>query len=83
MKQEFKIRIVGTATLTLDDKVVKGVDDGWRKQFYPLRSPKEIAEHIGYNMMVNDCTLSEIDGFADRKDGEARLTNLEWDHEDD
>lgn len=35
-------------------------------------SESEIAQYIGYNLVVNACTLTQIDGFADRDDNEAR-----------
>lgn len=79
----FEIRIVGTARLTLSDVLIASIDDGWRKQFYNLRTLKEIAEHIGFNMLANDLLLSEIDGFADRQDAEAVMVDASWEMIDD
>jgi hypothetical protein len=32
----------------------------------------EVAQYIGFNLVANACTLTQVDGFADRKDSEAR-----------
>lgn len=79
---KFLLRVTGTAVVEIDDAVIAGVDDGWRKHYYNLRTAEEIAKHIGYNMMVNQCSLSNIDGFADRKDSEAKLTDVDWEMEE-
>ena len=81
MKREYTVRVVGTATVTIDDTLIESVDVGWRKQFYPLCSPQEIADHIGYNMLVNKCDLSDIDGFADRDDSDAVMSDVDWECE--
>lgn len=60
--------------IELDDKVMSAVDDNWREVFYPsLTTPQKIAEHIAFNMIVNDLKLSGIDGFADLSDEMVRL----------
>lgn len=79
----YEIRVVGTAKLTIDDALIASIGDDWRKQFYALHTPKEIADHVGFNMMVHDLSLSEIDGFADRKDEEAVMVDIEWEMDDD
>ncbi len=55
-------------SIELDDKVINNVDDSWRKLFYDFNTPQQIAEHIAFNMIVNDLTLSRIDGFANLSD---------------
>ncbi len=60
-------------TIELDEKVILAVDDEWRKTFYPITTPQKIAEHIAYNMIVNDLKLSSMDGFANLSDEMARL----------
>jgi hypothetical protein len=33
----------------------------WRSIFYKLYTPTELAEHIAYNMLVNNAELSHLD----------------------
>jgi hypothetical protein len=54
--------------ILIEDEVIKAVDDEWRKIFYDLKTPQEIAEHIAYNQIVNDAGLSRLDGFANFPD---------------
>jgi hypothetical protein len=60
--------------IELEDSVIDVVDDSWRNQLYDLKSAEEIAEHIGINMVVNDAKLSQLDGWADQPDSNARMT---------
>ncbi len=61
-------------SIELDDKVIFAVTDEWREHFYPsLTTPQKVAEHIAYNMIVNDLKLSGIDGFANLPDEMATL----------
>mgnify|MGYP001340642352 CR=1 FL=1 len=60
-------------TLELDDAVINNVDGSWREMFYDFTTPQQIAEHIAFNMIVNDLTLSQIDGFANLFDDLANL----------
>lgn len=61
-------------TIELDDKVIYAVNDDWRKTFYPsITTPQKVAEHIAFNMIVNDLNLSGIDGFANLQDEMAKL----------
>lgn len=59
--------------IELDDIVINAVDDDWRKTFYDFNTPQQIAEHIAFNMVVNDLDLSNIDGFADLPNNLAKL----------
>ena len=67
-KRAFEVTVVGWATIEIDDEVIDAVDDEWRSVFYDIRSAEQVAEHIGYNMLVNNATLSQIDGWADMDD---------------
>ena len=61
-------------SIELDDKVTSAVTDEWREVFYPsITTPQKVAEHIAYNMIVNDLKLSGIDGFANLPDEMATL----------
>jgi hypothetical protein len=54
-------------SIELDDKVIANVDDSWRKLYFDFNT-QQVAEHIAFNMIVNDLTLSRIDGFANLSD---------------
>ncbi len=75
---KFKVTYIAYATLNLDDAVIEAVDDEWRKSFYSLKSPKEIAEHIGRNLILG-ARLSQLDGWADQSD---MLASLDLDDEE-
>lgn len=59
--------------IEIDDIVINAVDEDWKSQFYNLQSAHEIAEHIAYNIIVNNATLTRLDGFADLKDEYVRI----------
>ena len=81
-KRRFKLHFsmydehVDSAVIELDDAVIEAVDDGWRAQFYKLVTPEGIAEHVGFNLIVNRGRLSMLDGWADQPDTNARV--IEW-----
>ena len=60
-------------SIELDNKVIANVDDSWRTMFYDFNTPQQVAEHIAFNMIVNDLKLSGIDGFANLPDEMATL----------
>jgi len=65
--------------LHLSPRVIRrGVGPGFAAMVYPLATPDEVAEYVGYNMAVNGLRLSQIDGFADLPDGDAELEPLAW-----
>jgi hypothetical protein len=78
MKRTFEIELTGTATVELDDQVIQVVDDEWRAALYPLHTPEEIAQHVAYNLIVNNARLSQLDGWADQPNTNARVVRLEW-----
>jgi len=60
--------------IELDNEVIKSVDDEWRKVFYSgLRSEQDIAEHLAFNIIVNNANLSMLDGFANFPDDFAKI----------
>jgi len=59
--------------IEIDDVVIKSVDEEWRSMFYNLTNPQEIAVHIAYNIIVNNATLTRLDGFADLNDDYVRI----------
>jgi len=81
-RRKYRIHFSTTVEIEVDDAVIDAIDDEWRRTYFKLKTPTEIAEHIAYNMHINNCNLSEIDGFADRKDEEAAITDEgDWDIE--
>lgn len=66
--------------LRVDQAVIDRTQEGsWRKQFFRF-TPREAAEHIAFNLVVNGSTLSGIDGFADMDDSLAQVDRLpDWD----
>lgn len=80
-RKEFRVKLTCYVTLRISPTVLAGVDDGWRQTYYQLHSDEDVAQHIAYNMVVNDLSLQQIDGFADRKEREAEVFDTEWDTE--
>jgi len=79
MKRKFKVTFDGAggyegdAIIELDQTVIDVVDDDWRASLYPLYTPADIAEHIAYNLIVNNARLTELDGWANLSDDMARV----------
>jgi hypothetical protein len=69
----FNVRFTGEAVIALADEVIDAVDDEWRSMFYNLHTPEDIAEHIGYNLVVNHWDLTSLDGWADQPRTNAKL----------
>ena len=67
---------IDAAIIELDQAVIDAVDDNWREHLYPLHTPEEIAEHVAGNMIVNNLKLSQLDGWADQPDGNAKI--ISW-----
>jgi hypothetical protein len=69
--------------IKINSDVINSVDDGWRKMFYSgLTTPQKIADHIAFNMIVNNAKLSMLDGFANFSDSYAIIidtdTSVQW-----
>lgn len=73
MKRIFEVHFEGTAVIELDEHVIDVVDDEWRLHLYDLNTPQEIAEHIGYNLVINQARLSHLDGWADQPNENAKI----------
>ena len=71
MKRRFEVELIGTAVIEFDEELMP--DEKWRKHMFPIHTLSELAEHLGYNMVVNGLRLSSIDGFADRDDHQCVL----------
>lgn len=79
----FEVRITVTVEIEIADAVLARHQDGpWAAHFYGLNTPELIAEHLAYNLAIKGRDLSDLDGFADRTDNEARVINVEYDYDD-
>lgn len=79
-KRRFNVTLTGYAYIELDDDVIDVVDEEWRGCFYNLHSAEQIAQHIAYNLIVNEVPLSILDGWADQPDSNARILEfVDWD----
>lgn len=66
------------AVIDLHEKVIDVVDDQWRSMLYDLHTPEEIAGHIAWNLIVNNATLTMLDGWADLSNDMAKIVDIEW-----
>lgn len=78
-KHTFRITLKAEAVIELDDAVIDAVDADWRSMFYQLYTPEDIAEHVGYNLVINRAKLSFLDGWAEQPDENAFiLEDPDW-----
>ena len=68
--------LIDSAIVEIDQELIDVVDDDWRSVLYDLHTPEEIAEHIGYNLIINNIHLSQMDGWADKDNDLARV--VKW-----
>lgn len=68
MKIKKTVTVTIIVKLEFDDSLLP--DNEWRDTFHNIRTVDQLAKHLAYNNVVNACTLSQIDGFADRTDDE-------------
>jgi len=79
---KFTVTLTTEVEIDLDQKVIDQVDDEWRSMFYNLHTPEDIAEHIGFNLVVNNASLTMLDGWADLSDDMVRVNNdFDWEVE--
>lgn len=79
-KHRFRLMFEGEAVIELDDAVIDAVTDEWRSKFYQLNSPEQIARHIGYNLVINNARLDQLDGWADQPESNAQVVERpDWD----
>ena len=79
-KQRFVVRFEGECIIELDNHIINVVDNERRSQFYKLYTPRQIAEHIAFNLVINRVRLSRLDGWADQDDEAAVVvTDPDWD----
>ena len=73
----FTVNLELEIVIDLDDEVTTRVNDEWRRDFYNLHKPEEIAEHIARNIVINHWPLSHLDGWADLPDNMAKVISWE------
>lgn len=87
IKRKFEISFelegieVDTAIIELDQATIDVVDDDWRASLYPLYTPEDIAAHICRNMLVNNLSLADMDGWANHNPANAKI--IEYAYLDD
>lgn len=65
------------AEIAVDEKLIDAVlTDEWRRQFYNLRTPEAVAEHLAFNLL-HGRKMASLDGFADRKETDAVILSFE------
>lgn len=78
-KRRFEIELNGTALIELDQSVLDEVDDSFKKNIYNLDTLHKIVEHLAYNLIVNQLRLSDLDGWVDHPNSDARVYDEDWD----
>lgn len=76
MKKTFTVEMNCVIDISIDESVLKRVAD--KSMPYDFASEQDIANHIAYNMVVNQACLSLMDGFADMDDNLAQIDYIDW-----
>jgi hypothetical protein len=77
--RKFRVIVEAEFEIEVADPVIDAVDDEWREQLYDLDGVEEIVGHVALNMAVNNAKLSELEGWADQPDDNAKVTSrIEW-----
>ena len=72
-KRTFTVTFEGQFVIELDDAVIDAVDADWRANLYDLETTEEIVEMVGLNMAIDKRRLSQLDGWADQSDDNAKI----------
>lgn len=85
MSKKHKFRVTVSKTVVVEFNTSVMVDDEWRRHFYAsIRTPGNLAEHIGFNYVANGINkISELDGFATTPDRLVKFYDEGWDTESD
>lgn len=79
-KSRFEVTLEVGVVVEVEDDVIAGVlNEDWRKTFYQhIKKPEDVASHIAYNFVRHGTSLSNLDGFGDCEDSDARCSNEHW-----
>lgn len=47
----------------ITQKVIDQVDDSFRRIFYDINTPEEVAAHIAFNLLINRGPVETLDGW--------------------
>ncbi len=76
-----KFEVTFSATITLSEQLIReGLSDEFASYITRLHDAEDVAKFIAFNMARNGLRVSQIEGLALHKDGEATL--LEFDTDD-
>ena len=65
-KRRFTVEFQATVEIELDEDLIRrSLTPEWHDSFYALYSAGEVAGHVAYNMVINELSLKQMDGFAD------------------
>jgi len=79
MRRKFEIVIDGDVevVIDLDERVISVVDDEWRKVLYNLQTVDEIVTMVA-SCLLRGWRLSQLDGWADQPDENAKILKGQW-----
>ena len=81
-KKTYKVTFNVEVILKISDELIEEVlQPDWQKTFYRLTSPQDVAEHLAYNFVRNRAALTSLDGFAHRKEEDAKLLEENWEED--
>lgn len=74
-----RFAVTFTAIVDINPAILRTAKSkAWAKEFYTFTTDEQVAMFVAYNL-IRDIKLNSIDGFADRKETEARLVELTTD----
>ena len=81
--RKFLVSFHGTAEIQISDDLLRTCNtDEWRAQIVKFTTVEEFAQHIAYNMILNDLQLESIDGYADQPKERVKIIRVpDWDVE--
>jgi glycyl-tRNA synthetase alpha subunit len=78
----YRVDIHATVEIEIADAILALSQDAqWVHDFYRLDTPELVAEHLAWNVGLQGCDLSRLDGFADRQDSDVRAIVVDVDYD--
>ncbi len=82
-KKVYNVTLVGEIEIELDDAVIEaGGSNEYKDVMGYTMKPQETAEHLAYNMLINNALLENLDGFADQPNSNAKIKRTNWRFDD-